>query len=91
MPEITIPQVIQLIGVLVSFLVVANQILSLVANQILSLIIYGRGGSPEIRTMRDQIKTSNELLKESNDRVSSDSDRMYRLFERVIERLDERG
>jgi len=83
MPEITVPQVIQLIGVIVSFLVVANQILS--------LLVYGRGGSPEIRTMREQINTSNDLLRQSNDRVSSDSDRMYRLFERVLNRLEERG
>lgn len=63
----TIPELIQLTGVLVSFLVVVRQLAALVRDW--------RGGSPELRLIRDQLETSN--------------DRIHRLLERIIDRLDE--
>ncbi len=48
---IPIGEVIQLVGVLVSLLVVLERILSLIRDW--------RGGSPELRTIRDQLAATN--------------------------------
>lgn len=65
---------IQLLGEVVALGVVLERIANLVRDW--------RGGSPELRLMRDQLKTSNEQLKTSNDRL-------YGLVERMGNRLDE--
>lgn len=45
-------------------------------ERIFNDIRFWRGGSPELRLIRDQLKTSN--------------DRIYSLLERIIDRLEER-
>lgn len=57
--------------------------LGVVLERVANLVRDWRGGSPELRLIRDQLKTSNEQLEESNDRL-------YRLVERISSRLDER-
>jgi hypothetical protein len=64
----TISQMIQLGGVIVSFLVVVRQIVNLIRDW--------RGGSPELRVIKDHVV-------ESNDRIQG-------LLERIINRLDGR-
>lgn len=73
--------VVQFSGVLVSFLVVGNKILTLVRDW--------REGPPELRTIRDQIASNNDLLRDSNNQLKSNNDRIYSLLERAMYRLDE--
>lgn len=77
----TVPEVIQFSGVVVAFLVAGRQLLT--------LILYGRGGPPELRTIREQIDRSNDLLRDSNDQLRSNNDKIYGLLERAMDRLDE--
>jgi hypothetical protein len=69
-----INQSIQLLGEAVALVVVLERVANLIRDW--------RGGSPELRLIRDQLKTSNEQLKTSNDRL-------YGLVERIASRLDE--
>jgi hypothetical protein len=78
---ITIPQVIQLGGVLVSFLVVARQLFTLARDW--------RGGPPELRLISRQIEESNTHLRESNDQLRESNDRILQLVQVIIDRLDE--
>ena len=76
-------EIIQFGGVVVAFIVAGRQLIA--------LILYGRGGPPELRTIREQIDRSNELLRDSNDQLRSNNDRMLQLLQRMINHLDERG
>ena len=87
---ITIPQTIQLVGVIVSFLVVVRQIFTLLRDW--------RGGSPELRLLRRQIQASdsqwnesNEQLRNTNEQLINSNDRILQLLRRIVNRLDERG
>ncbi len=64
----SIPEFVQVVGVVVSFLVVFERILNDIRQW--------RGGSPELRLIREQMIGSN--------------DRICSLLERIIERLDGR-
>ena len=48
-------------------------------------------GSPELKAITEQLETSNSLLKDSNEQVRNDSDKLFKLLERTMDRLDERG
>ena len=64
----TIKEVIEFLGAIVALLVVLERIANLVRDW--------RGGSPELRTIREQLVNSN--------------DRIHELLERIVNRLDER-
>lgn len=53
--EISASQLIQLGGIIVSFAVVGHRMFELVRNW--------RGGSPELRLIRDQLKASNDDIR----------------------------
>jgi hypothetical protein len=79
---ITIPQVIQLGGVLVSFLVVVRQLFTLLRDW--------RGGSPELRLTSRQMDQSINLLRDSSNQLKDSNDRILQLLQGIINRLDER-
>jgi len=65
---VSVSEFLQVVGVIVSFLVVSERILNDIRQW--------RGGSPELRLIKEQLVGSN--------------DEIYSLLERIIDRLDER-
>jgi hypothetical protein len=80
--EATAAEIIQLVGVSVSFLVALRQLLTLIRDW---------RGSPDLRAIREQMDRNNDLLRDSTDQVRRNNDRIFQLLERMIDRLNERG